>query len=765
MSSNNTIAHRSLLTVPGKTTYSSKHFTFKLRTAIIFAILVSTFLAALVMHFGWRFFVTQELNKFTGVLNREIIRSTRRELNSIFAQAIELQENIHHVFQEGILDPNNPQDIQGLYMAAIAPTEHTWLAYGKPNGDFFGARQLATDTIQWVESTWSENTESAFRDITEFTRTPQGYLITDRSFLTNNYYSPRRTWFRLASATSANIWTPVYIFSTSGRPGINSAIGMYDDLGEIEGVITVAIELDQISDFLASLEVSENGAILIVNNNRQIVAFPDKSEVVITSEESLSVEQRFNPECQCWEFVNQPQSETTLRDIAQGNDRRLQVVHQVIQGETINLDTLDAAQETLFTYEDEEYLVVFDQVAQAEVDADIINMSSSRSLDNLGWFIGAVIPSEDIIGGIQRESFLLLAITYSAIVILILIILFLSNRLIVRPINLLAKQADHIRQFKLDLVELPGSSVREINRLIGSIDRMNSGLSSFGRYVPTELVQQLITQGIEARLGGEVHEISIFFCDLAGFTSATERMGEKIVDHLDKYFTHLSQIINDCGGTIDKYIGDAIMAFWGAPLSHPDHAVSACRAALLCERTLDRLRTEWRSKGQEELYARYGVNTGHVLVGNFGSAVRMSYTAIGDPVNVTARLEALNKVYGTQILIGEGTCHKIRDRFITRHIDRVAVYGRAGVMEIYELVGVKDNDYYPDDYTWIKHFEEGLLLYRQREWSDAAKCFHDALQLRDKEDTPSLLFIQRCTHLAKQKVPENWDATFVLKNK
>ena len=768
MSSNNVVAHHSPVTVPNKKEKSSKRFTFKLRTAIVFAILISTLMAAFVMHFGWRLFVTRELNKFVGVLNKEIIRSLQRELNSIFVQAIELQENIRNVFQEGTLDPNNPQDIQGLYMAAIAPTEYTWISYGKPNGDFFGARQLNPKTLHWVESIWNETTSSASRNIAEFVRTPEGFLTTDRSTLTNSYYSPQRSWFRLASATTGNIWTPIYIFSTSGRPGINSAIAMYDDSGNIEGVITVAIELDQISDFLANLEISENGAILIINSNRQIVAFPDKNEVVISNEEFFNLEYRFNPECQCWEFENQAQSEIKLRDISQGNDTLLQVVNEVIQNEVINLetlDTLDGAQEAVITYGEEDYLVAFDQVAQEEFATLAGSIGNSRGLDDLGWYVGAVIPSEDILGGIQRESFLLLSIIYSAIVIFIIIVLFFSNRLIIKPINLITKQADYIRQFKLDLVELPGSSVREISRLIGSIGRMNSGLSSFSRYVPTELVQRLITQGIEARLGGEINEISIFFCDISGFTRISEHMGEKIVDHLDKYFTHLSQIINDCEGTIDKYIGDAIMAFWGAPLSQPDHAISACRAALLCERTLDRLRMEWRSKGQQELYARYGVNTGHVLVGNFGSAVRMSYTAIGDPVNVAARLEALNKIYGTQILIGEETLSKIDDHFVTRHVDRVAVYGRVGSMEVYELVGIKDNDYYPDDYTWIKHFEEGLLLYRQQKWSDAAKCFHDTLQLRDKEDTPSLLFIQRCTHLAKQRIPEDWDATFVLKNK
>ena len=752
----------------------NRRFTFKLRTAVIFAVLVSTFLAAFVMHFGWRLFVTQELNKFVGVLNREIIRSVRRELNSVFARAIALQGGVRNIFQLGILDPSDPQDIHGLYLGVLGSTEYTWLSYGLPNGNFYGARQLSNQSVQWVESVYDKDNQSASRTIVEYSVVPSGLEIEGVTNLTNTYFSPQRSWYRLATEQPGkHIWTPIYIFSTSGRPGINSAITLSDSSGNTTGVISIATELDRISDFLADLRISENGAALVLNSEREIVAFPDKREVIISNEENIgdSIQYSFNDSCQCWEFQTLTRPGLQLRNIVHGNDVRLKVVNAAIDAQAIELvsiEEFERSQETLYSYEGEEYLVVFDQVssaARANADQEQSTFNSVAGLSDLGWYVGAVIPSNDIIGGIQRESFNLLAITYSAVFAFIILVLISTNRLIIRPINLLTKQAEYIRKFDLDLVKLPESSVQEINHLIGSIGRMNSGLSSFRKYVPTELVQQLITQGIEARLGGKNNEITIFFCDISSFTRISEAMGVEIVGHLDTYFSHFSGIINDCNGTIDKYIGDAIMAFWGAPLMQKDHAVGACRAALLCERTLSRLRTGWKDAGQEPFFARYGVNTGRVLVGNFGSNLRMSYTAIGDPVNVASRLEALNKTYGTTILIGEETYKQVHTHFVTRHLDRVAVYGKLDAMEVYELVDTKDNDYHSDDYRWVKSFEEGLVLYRKRQWSAAAEKFHAVRDLKKQDDTPSTLFIRRCVHLEKQPVPENWDGTFVLKSK
>src|SRR6185437_1039257 len=184
-----------------------------------------------------------------------------------------------------------------------------------------------------------------------------------------------------------------------------------------------------------------------------------------------------------------------------------------------------------------------------------------------------------------------------------------------------------------------------------------SGLRSFGAYVPRDLVRAVLASGERAELGGKTKELTIFFSDLAGFTTLSETLApEALVELLGGYFDEMTRVIQSHGGTIDKFIGDAIMAFWNAPGDEPDHAARACQAALDCQAKLDAMRrADARLAG---LQARIGLATGSVLVGNIGASDRMNYTVMGDTVNLASRLEGLNKAYGTPIMIAETTFAK-----------------------------------------------------------------------------------------------------------
>ena len=773
---------------------SSPRIKIGLTTGVIAAVIVSSLISALSMHSGWRIFSSQEIDDFTDRINQEIIRSVGGEAEQIFIDAVAAQNVLYDIFESDVVNISDRQSLRDLYLATLrAHPDFTWVSLGLPNGDFYGARRLDSGNFQWVESSYNLQTETATRNIFEYADTNNGPQFIDQNIITNNYYAPQRAWFRLAenSQLRENVWTDVYIFSTSKRPGINSAIA-YRENGETQAVISIAIELTDLSSFIGDINVTDQGVVYIINRDQEIIAYGDMTQIVSLGESDDTTTFKRNLDyladicnCDIYEAYGSivdaiSLSNPSLRKVHQSNDNRLRVVGNAIRNADISLNvnsqildsndpdaSLQRALVSLDGESNEEFLVVLQPITDSTgrmVNA-FQDSSISPSIDSLSWFVGTAIPIIDITGDTYRESRNLLIIVYSIILINVIIVVFVVRRLLIRPIRQIAQQAEYIRLFDLDAVNLPKSAIREVQLLNKSIAHMNTGLNSFRKYVPTNLVQRLMTRGLEAKLGGVVSDVTIFFSDIARFTHITEIMREGVIDHLDSYFTHLSNVIESHHGTIDKYIGDAIMAFWGAPVPQKDHAELACRSVLRCQQTLSRLRADWKSKGKELLYARFGLNSGNVLVGNFGSQIRMSYTAIGDPVNVASRLEALNKIYGTEILIGENTYSLIKDRFITRKVDRVAVYGRTESIEIFELIGEKNNDYRPDDYKWIDVFEDGLQLYRQQEWKKASEHFSQSYQLRHAEDSASLLFVKRCDHLSSRYVPEDWDGTFVLQGK
>ena len=204
------------------------------------------------------------------------------------------------------------------------------------------------------------------------------------------------------------------------------------------------------------------------------------------------------------------------------------------------------------------------------------------------------------------------------------------------------------------------------------------------------MLEKLLHAGTIASVGGERKDISVLFSDIRNFTSVSENVApEKLMMHVSEYLSVVTNIIHQCSGNVDKFIGDSVMAFWGAPLEDDQHIQHACLAALLCHREICILNEKWRSIDKPVFYTRFGVNTGMAVVGNMGSFDRLNYTAIGDEVNLTARLEQANKVYGTQIIVSEAVYQACHENLLFRPIDIFVAKGRTHATAIYELVAMK----------------------------------------------------------------------------
>ncbi len=285
---------------------------------------------------------------------------------------------------------------------------------------------------------------------------------------------------------------------------------------------------------------------------------------------------------------------------------------------------------------------------------------------------------------------------------------------------------------------------------------------TFGQYVSPQVVAELVNDPSRAQLGGEKKIMTVMFSDIRGFTTLSEKMDPvALVNFLNEYLSAMTDIIFEYKGVVDKYMGDAIMAFWGAPLEIPNHAEEACVASLRMMERLREMQAVWAAKGLPPLDIGIGLNTGPMTVGNMGSHVRFDYTVMGDSVNLGSRLEGINKEYGTHIVISEFTRKQLPDGFVCRELDLVAVKGKKEPVRIFELVASR-----PDP-AWSERLElykRALDFYKNRRFDEARAGF-ETVAARWPDDGPSKMYIKRCETLVEEPPPEMWDGVYVMKTK
>lgn len=286
----------------------------------------------------------------------------------------------------------------------------------------------------------------------------------------------------------------------------------------------------------------------------------------------------------------------------------------------------------------------------------------------------------------------------------------------------------------------------------------------FSHYMSDLLIQDLLKNPDKLRLGGEKRVLTVLFSDLAGFTTLSENLSpEEVVALLNRYLTAMTDIILASGGLIDKYEGDAIMAFWGAPVIQDDHAARACLAALDNQRRLSELRRDFASTGLPAVYSRIGINTGEMIIGNMGSDQRFDFTVMGDSVNLAARLEGAGKAYGVGIIISEETYRQAAEQVEVRELDLLRVKGKARPVRIYELLARKGE--LDGDLTRVRAlFAEGLDLYRSSKWTEAMERFEQASSIAPG-DGPSRVFIERCREFIEKPPPSSWDGVYEMTSK
>lgn len=345
--------------------------------------------------------------------------------------------------------------------------------------------------------------------------------------------------------------------------------------------------------------------------------------------------------------------------------------------------------------------------------------------------------------------------------------IFFSRR-IAQPLGLLLQGTKGVIDDNYDF-EIKYTSKDEVGELSKAFNHMLKGLrekkyiqETFGKYVHPSIVTEILSNPDKIQPGGKRNYQSVLFCDVANFTSFSETMApEALIKLLNEYLGAMTEEISNTNGILDKYIGDAIMAFWGPPFTPGNHSLLACRAAINMQSTLQTLRPQWLSRGLPEIRMRVGIATGHMIVGNIGSEKNLEYTCIGDTVNYSSRLEGINKVYGTDIIIDIFTKNNVEHDLLLRELDTIQVKGRGQGAKIFEVIAEKKN---ASEYQKQLKFEyeTALELYRKGEFHLAEKAFTSILKSSD--DAASKTMLERCKDYIVLP-PESWNGVVVMKEK
>jgi adenylate cyclase len=282
---------------------------------------------------------------------------------------------------------------------------------------------------------------------------------------------------------------------------------------------------------------------------------------------------------------------------------------------------------------------------------------------------------------------------------------------------------------------------------------------AFAKYLSPDVVNEIAEDPEALRLGGQKRPLTILFSDLSGFTTLSERMEpEQLVALLNEYLDDMTQVVLEEGGTLDKYIGDAVMAFWNAPKAYEDHADRALRTAITMQHHMDALNRRWGNvAGEGDLKVRIGIHTGEVVVGNLGGEGRFSYSAVGDAVNLAARLEPANKTYDTLTMISEATLASVDPaRYRVRELDTIAVKGKSEPSKVYELLEAAGVALPVGKEQALRRYDQGMAAYKRHEWQEAKSHFEAALAA-SPDDGPSRLYVTRCQENIEDPPPADWD--------
>ena len=524
--------------------------------------------------------------------------------------------------------------------------------------------------------------------------------------------------YQSAKTTHTLAVTEPSINPDTGFPIISLRIPIFRGV-EFLGCASANITVDVLSRFLDRNRASARSTTFVADrNNGKIIAFPDKQKGVRIENGKLKIATLAD--------IDDPDVREAHRQrVRTGNDRF------VFQSPTNGEDLIAA-------------------------------FASFPSGFGQPWQVVTLTPIDDFVGTLKATNRLMMVIIIGLTMVELFFIYFAASRLS-RPVENVSRQLQAIESLNFDTPARPPSNIQEIAKLESAASLLRTSLKSFSSFVPLDVVRQLIKSGIPLTLGVEPRFLTVFFSDLENFSSHSETLApDDLLVQISTYLEEVSSAISVEGGTVDKFIGDGVMAFWNAPVQRPDHVLRACAAAVRAARRMERVNNAWQAEGRPRIHLRVGLNCANVLVGNIGSSSRLSYTALGDGVNVAARLEGINKLFGTTICISDSIYDHAQADILARPIKRVQVKGRKTEFMIYELLALRNSD---DPDLRIRDRDEQLsvMTWQASQRFEAGDAPAAELAYRDilkefPEDSMAKSMIAECAAKQKADLADAWEA-------
>lgn len=529
-----------------------------------------------------------------------------------------------------------------------------------------------------------------------------------------NYDPMKRPWYIETIKNRKTTWLDVYHYYFTHELGISVVTPAISKDGKILGMIKFDIGLEFIRKLIEDVKFSPHGVIFIVTKSGKLIAYPH--------------------------------------------------IIQYKNKEVMNIHQLENRPWIVASYD---YFIKTGQPSfKIEVNNNqyLVSYNSFATIGNNKWFVAAVAPQDDFISGLRSTRRISSLFGLLILITSIIVVSSVISR-VVKPMKKITNEIDKIKNFELINTPKIVSRITEINAVAEALYSMKKGLRSFQKYIPASLVRDLIEAGDEAQTGGVKKYLAIFFSDIRNFTSIAEASDpQKLAMRICDYFDVVSSIITKQNGTIDKYIGDSVMAFWGAPLDVDNPCHKAATAALLCMTQLTILNSLWENENKPVFLTTIGMHFGEAVVGNFGSSERLSYTTFGDAVNLASRLQDLNRYFGTHIIVSEAVYQIIKDQFTLRMIDCVTVKGKEEAINIYELICGNNQQAGYDIDAYKIAFSKGFSAYKNMCWEEALIHFKDCKSIY-KEDVVSTLFVARCEKYKLAPPSENWHGVWHLDKK
>lgn len=682
-----------------------------LRTAI-FAMLFVLFLGTVAILATTAFVMARSsLRSLTTAHCVSVCRAVTRQVESLLDTASLTLEEISALAHEepspSLSDPSGKTRVSRIFAERLRWRRHLSAIYwgDAATGVFLGARRDADERLLLVEA--DPRRDGGVQHLRLLA--PDGRLVPQPS-PAQKMDARARPWFQRAMQAGAFAWTAPYDF-IDGRRGITAALPVRrTPLAPPIGVLGADYPLSGLAVFLAQLKPSPNGSVFLLDGEGRVVvspAQPGLHRAIATLDDALAE----NRDAFSDAPVGQPVS---FASEFEGAYYRTTISHFEIAG-------------------------------------------------GLRWSVAVILPSSDFLNAAYHNAAVSLLLALVALIATLVFATLLSRR-ISAPLNHLSRALEGIGEFRIPSDPSPRSFVREVSVIGESVDRMKSSLRSFGKYVPTDIVRDILRTSRAAQLGGETRTLTIFLSDLRDFTRLSEtRAADEVVAMVSDYLEVVTAAVHGGGGIVDKYLGDGVLALFNAPALLPDHAARACLVALDVQRRLADLAPSRAMRRLPPLAAHIALHTGEAVVGNIGTAERFAYTALGDAVNLASRLESLSKVYGVSVLATESVRRAAGARFAWRAVDRAAVYGRKAAVNLFELLG--EETALPEETRRERDlFERALRDYFARRFERAAEGFAEIAKRRP-DHTSAQLFGERCAQFMTAPPPEDWDGAYVFDHK